>query len=286
MKYIRSIAFLVALVSLGIAHPALAVVGDATGLFIITKTGFVLNRATNTFDTTVSIKNTSPFTVSAPVQLSVSGLPNGVTLANAAGTSQGKPYVNVAVPGNNIIPNAIITPIVLKFSNPARVALAPKLDLSGDIPQYALGLPPDPGEAGKATVAGIDSNGNGVRDDVERWIAFNYPASAKGRAALMQYARAYQRLILSGAAGNPADALTLDQQAADASACSGYTFGVRPGILEQRKIFAEMLNTRARSLAYDQFNQFLAGQIVDRPRKTIADYRAACAGFDPDTLGN
>ncbi|GHV60176.1 hypothetical protein FACS1894103_4970 [Campylobacterota bacterium] len=28
-------------------------------------------------------------------------------------------------------------------------------------------LPPDPGKAGKATLEGIDSNKNGVRDDVE-----------------------------------------------------------------------------------------------------------------------
>ena len=29
-------------------------------------------------------------------------------------------------------------------------------------------LPPDPGEAGKLTLAGIDSNNDGVRDDLER----------------------------------------------------------------------------------------------------------------------
>ena len=35
-------------------------------------------------------------------------------------------------------------------------------------------LPPDPGEAGKKTLLGIDSNNNGVRDDVERWIYITY----------------------------------------------------------------------------------------------------------------
>ncbi|MDX8380534.1 MAG: hypothetical protein R8M14_00305 [Ghiorsea sp.] len=33
------------------------------------------------------------------------------------------------------------------------------------------GLPPDPGAAGRGTLAGIDSDNDGVRDDVQRWIA-------------------------------------------------------------------------------------------------------------------
>lgn len=35
-------------------------------------------------------------------------------------------------------------------------------------------LPPDPGEAGKATLLGIDSDNDGVRDDIQRWIVQNY----------------------------------------------------------------------------------------------------------------
>jgi hypothetical protein len=35
-------------------------------------------------------------------------------------------------------------------------------------------LPPDPGRAGRQTVAGIDVNNNGVRDDVERYIATHF----------------------------------------------------------------------------------------------------------------
>jgi hypothetical protein len=34
-------------------------------------------------------------------------------------------------------------------------------------------LPPDPGAAGKETIEGIDSDGDGVRDDIQRWIYFN-----------------------------------------------------------------------------------------------------------------
>jgi len=56
-------------------------------------------------------------------------------------------------------------------------------------------LPPDPGEEGNKTIAGIDANKNNIRDDVELAIFKEYPNSAKTRAALLQYAFALQRGI-------------------------------------------------------------------------------------------
>lgn len=54
-------------------------------------------------------------------------------------------------------------------------------------------LPPEPtAEAARATVQGIDANGNGIRDDVELAIFKEYPNSAKTRAVLLQYALALQ----------------------------------------------------------------------------------------------
>ena len=53
-------------------------------------------------------------------------------------------------------------------------------------------LPPDPGAEADKTVAGIDANGNGIRDDVELAIFKEYPNSAKTRAVLLQYALALQ----------------------------------------------------------------------------------------------
>lgn len=49
-------------------------------------------------------------------------------------------------------------------------------------------LPPVPNtDENNATVAGIDSNNNGIRDDVELAIFAKYPNSAKIRAAELQY---------------------------------------------------------------------------------------------------
>jgi len=49
-------------------------------------------------------------------------------------------------------------------------------------------LPPDPGATADQTVAGVDANQNGIRDDVELAIFNTYPNSAKTRAVLLQYA--------------------------------------------------------------------------------------------------
>lgn len=53
-------------------------------------------------------------------------------------------------------------------------------------------LPLDPGAEADRTVAGIDANKNGIRDDVELAIFKEYPNSAKTRAVLLQYALALQ----------------------------------------------------------------------------------------------
>ncbi len=54
-------------------------------------------------------------------------------------------------------------------------------------------LPPAPDQAqNDATVAGIDANHNGIRDDVELAIFHLHPTSSKIRAAELQYALALQ----------------------------------------------------------------------------------------------
>jgi len=53
-------------------------------------------------------------------------------------------------------------------------------------------LPPEPGAEADKTVAGVDANHNGIRDDVELAIFKEYPDSARTRAVLLQYALAFQ----------------------------------------------------------------------------------------------
>ncbi|MFK7824117.1 MAG: hypothetical protein AB8G05_08170 [Oligoflexales bacterium] len=49
-------------------------------------------------------------------------------------------------------------------------------------------LPPDPGKKGKETLFGIDSDNDGLRDDIQRWIVFNYPEEPLIRKSLRQLA--------------------------------------------------------------------------------------------------
>jgi len=56
-------------------------------------------------------------------------------------------------------------------------------------------LPPDPGEAGKQTLEGIDSDNDGVRDDVQRWIALNYLGRPTALDTLRVYAVSNQSMM-------------------------------------------------------------------------------------------
>lgn len=53
-------------------------------------------------------------------------------------------------------------------------------------------LPPEPGAEADKTVAGIDANKNGIRDDVELAVFKEYPNTAKTRGPLLQYALVLQ----------------------------------------------------------------------------------------------
>jgi hypothetical protein len=111
-------------------------------------------------------------------------------------------------------------------------------------------LPPDPGEAGKATLAGIDSDNDGVRDDIQRYIALTYPSSEKTRAGLTQLAVANQDLIMNSNAPE-ATLLNIVSRRHRAQACMNYVGGGPTNTLAlQRDLRAQILNTKQRSLAF------------------------------------
>lgn len=59
-------------------------------------------------------------------------------------------------------------------------------------------LPPDPGLEGQKTLGGSDTNHNGIRDDVERWIYATFPGKPIARAATLQLAGAMQNVMSAG----------------------------------------------------------------------------------------
>jgi hypothetical protein len=140
------------------------------------------------------------------------------------------------------------------------------------------GLPPDPGEAGKATLEGIDSDGDGLRDDIQRYIALTYPGSQKTRAALRQAAIALQKIILGSP--NEESALRNTELEARASECIWY---IHPneGHKIDNMLMAEFLNTVERSRAYLMYDSKLGGHVFGG--KDIDEYRSSCT-FDPDMM--
>ena len=105
---------------------------------------------------------------------------------------KGFKWAAISLVGLIVIGTIIRIPHVLEVQKTAEQVAkihATKLtlaDVMGD------NLPPDPGAEADKTVAGIDANTNGIRDDVELAIFKEYPDSAKTRAVLLQYALAMQ----------------------------------------------------------------------------------------------
>lgn len=58
------------------------------------------------------------------------------------------------------------------------------------LPRALRNAPPDPGPENDKTLAGIDANRNGVRDDVERYILENFSNEPEKVVYLLQYSRA------------------------------------------------------------------------------------------------
>jgi hypothetical protein len=122
-------------------------------------------------------------------------------------------------------------------------------------------LPPPPGEAGKLTLQGIDSDADGVRDDVQRYIGLNYLDRPDMRIALQQLTREQQQFLLAGPTASEADLLTIVAQRARAIDCLQFVAGgPRPALTALTETRAVLLDTRARSLAFIAADARLSGR--------------------------
>ena len=119
-------------------------------------------------------------------------------------------------------------------------------------------LPPAPDQAeNDATVAGIDKNNNGIRDDVELAIFKKYPNSAKIRAAELQYAMALQLMLTK--VNNAETWIAAAKETSRGAACIGETVPNRDlKIYVQRteEVDSLVLNTSLRKEANDGVYDF------------------------------
>lgn len=140
-------------------------------------------------------------------------------------------------------------------------------DNSGD-------LPPDPGEEGKKTLLGIDSDGDGVRDDVQRYIVQTYPEHKRLQKALFEYAKQYQ-VMLQVADNKEASRQATDVQGARHQCVSSI---VQNSYKHLRKLRPVILNTIERNRRYVLFNKQLSGYISNSHRD-IREWHLSC-NFD------
>ena len=185
-------------------------------------------------------KNTLPGGTSVPVRLSVR-IPADTVVGSYPGT------------------------LTLRYGEGGLPLLfAPDLDV--DLTVSTIPLPPDPGEAGEATIEGIDANTNGVRDDVERFIVFSYPentpAHANTRNALFQYAEAAQEGLM--VAEDKEAARATSEELLRSLGCLRLALGGLDAMdIPQELVQAHMLNTVARTKANSRFNSQLSGKVFD-----------------------
>ena len=142
-----------------------------------------------------------------------------------------------------------------------------------------MNLPPDPGEEGKKTLLGVDTDGDGVRDDIQRYIYFTYPDNKKLRLALTYYAKEFQGVLKDAN----------DREAAYEHAKNMVRHGECLWYLKDEEsldicsaLRAKILNTRERSIAYIKYSDNLGGRIISgAPQK---EWKNSCS-FDVDDTG-
>lgn len=163
--------------------------------------------------------------------------------------------------------------------NPRTIAMPLPVELAIIEQEDNEVLPPDPGEAGKQTLLGVDSDSDGVRDDIQRYIYFAYPDNEKVRVALTQIAIEYQGLLAQ--ASDPDSAFNHATRMARHGECVDYIQGeTASDTLAALK--AEILNTKERSLAYVNYSNSLGGKMIFGA--PLQDWKNSC-NFDVDAIG-
>ncbi len=116
-----------------------------------------------------------------------------------------------------------------------------------------------------ADLKGPDANNNGVRDDIEAWIA-SLPITETQKKAAMQSARALQNTLVVDLADNAALQRAGDQLAA-AAVCRSDSFSqnFEDGSSLRSKVEAFTANTRERARRYLDYNKARSGSVTTLP---------------------
>jgi len=153
------------------------------------------------------------------------------------------------------------------------------------IPQRFANLPPDPGPDGMKTLDGIDSDKDGVRDDLQRFIVLNWGHSERAVMALMQIAKNAQRRIELGDSVTRDEAYEIAKEMNKSVDC--YARSVDRTIRDRQAlglVGVHATNTEARFLRKSAFEYKSAHRLYDlSPRETPL---TELCGYNPSSLPN
>jgi len=160
-----------------------------------------------------------------------------------------------------------------------------KLHITWVVNGHVLPPEPDP-KVNNATLLGVDSNDNGVRDDVERYVIQTYKDEKIAIEIGVQVARAFNTVI-----ENPANAEEVDKVLTAAQDCSIYFQGfadifgeplvLKKSIVTSKKFKSIMLNTKERIRAYLEYNRNLSGGVYEATK--IKNMKSKCT-FDVEEM--
>ncbi|MDX2273370.1 MAG: hypothetical protein NW237_15660 [Cyanobacteriota bacterium] len=139
-------------------------------------------------------------------------------------------------------------------------------------------LPPDPGEEGKKTLAGIDVDNDGVRDDVQRWIYERVPNEENLRKSLLKYAEIKQLSLLN--AEDKQKSLDLSLRRLRSLECSWWHSkqlgSEESGMDLTSELAAQIVNTKQRVIAEVTADSHSSGRVVsltpDEKRSQLCEF--------------
>ena len=161
--------------------------------------------------------------------------------------------------------------------NARTIAESTEVGVRDWLERLAPPLPPDPGAAGMATIRGIDSNGNGVRDDVEREIYFYSPGNSNAMDALAQQAMALQQAAATGSSATPSteQAIAVTEQLLQTAFCLGAVVPDSTAALDF--LTRTVIDTKDRLIGYFKYQQLSGGGSFD--------ISSSCAQAEARTAG-
>lgn len=123
------------------------------------------------------------------------------------------------------------------------------------------------------TIEGIDANNNGVRDDIEAYIANEYSIEEQRKAA-MQLARAFQSALLVDLE-DIASLRRVDRELSYGINCVFSTFYADDKAQDPAQVLYELeaitANTKARLKVYLSYNKALDGTVSSLPKGDTCD---------------